>query len=321
MKTIDEIQHELRKLADELELIKEERSLDEDEIDWNQISVDACAKAIKPHPLDGVDEYFQKCYMTTLLTVAWLDEKSLAESLFLAHRIAFGMDYLEKHENLYYEYIAAKSLSYTQLDELLELFADKDEKLMLILECLLIAGTFEKGRKAAFEYIAKMSELLGLTKENIVFLSNLAAVVLTRDTSKYKCDIWNEWELFNCYLAELDLKNQIVFAEVVPDKEEEYSLAPSFKKCKSVTLDKNKGVVKFVCIYSKQGNIRASIREYQHTYTQIVSHPFILLASANEIFPRSPVGVSVDLLTPVSFAKEKYAKALNKFKKENKNED
>lgn len=147
MKTIDDIQHELRKLADELERIKEEYSSGEDEIDWEQISVEACVKAIKPHPLEGFDEYTQKCYMTTLLTVVWLDEKSLAESLFLAHRIAFGMGYLERHGDLRSEYVAAKSLSYKQLDELLALFADKDESLCLYWSVCLLRALLKRAEK------------------------------------------------------------------------------------------------------------------------------------------------------------------------------
>lgn len=324
MKTIEEIQRELRGLADELEHIKEARPSEKFGSDWERISADAFAKAIKPHPLEGFDKYWQKRYITILLTVVALDEQGSEKGLFLVYRIAFGMGYLEKYGSLMEEYKSAKTLSYKQLDDLSWIFSDKDEKLMLILECLLIAGTFEKSRNIAVKYIARLSELLGLTEENMVFLSNLAAVVLTQDTSNYNCEIWNEWELFNCYLAELKLKKEVVSAEVIPETLKDNGVNFTFKRCKNVSLDVEKSALKFVCIYTCPTN---GIRliwvpdDIQRTYTQIVSHPFILKVSAKEIFPQSPVGVNVDLLTPISFAEEKYAKALNKFNKENNNED
>lgn len=325
MKTIEEIQRELRGLADELEHIKEARPSEKFGSDWERISADAFTKAIKPHPLEGFDKYWQKRYITILLTVVALDEQGSEKGLFLVYRIAFGMGYLEKYGSLMEEYKSAKTLSYKLLDDLLGIFSDKDEKLMLILECLLIAGTFEKSRNIAVKYIARLSELLGLTEENMVFLSNLAAVVLTQDTSNYNCEIWNEWELFNCYLSALKIKSQVIYATDIPksvqDDEINFSLWGSrrytFTKCKKVTLDGEKSVLKLVCTYSAEHGVAT----VQRTFTQNVPEPFILFATASEVFPKSPVGVNVDLLTPISFAKEKYTKALNKFNKENNNED
>lgn len=314
MKTIDEIQCELRDLIHELELIKEERSSGEFEIDWERISVDACTKAIKPHPLEGFDEYSQKCYITILLTVAWLDEQSLAESLFLAHRIAFGIGYLEKHGDLRDEFIAAKTLSYKQLDELSALFADKDEKLMLILECLLIAGTFEKGKNDAVEYIAKLSELLGLTKENMVFLSNLAAVVLTQDTDNYKCEIQNKWCFFDYYLSDTnyDWNTIIVNANDIPQMTEELDLilVGHFRKCDRIVLKDNQ--LRFDCTYGI-GFFGVVTDNRSASFVQNVQSNFILLAEANAVKPNYPIGVIVDPLISVSLASKQYDKAVCEF--------
>lgn len=316
MKTIDEIQCELRDLIHELELIKEERSSGEFEIDWERISVDACAKAIKPHPLEEFDEYSQKCYMTILLTVAWLDEQRLAESLFLVHRIAFGMGYLEKHGDLRDEYIAAKTLSYKQLDELSALFADKDEKLMLILECLLIAGTFEKGRNDAVEYIAKLSELLGLTKENMVFLSNLAAVVLTQDTDNYKCNIRNEWSLFDCYLKNFDYKIDIIRASSIEiqntDKYGHLGGMMSIRfECLDVVIHNNK--LKFKCAYTEVHAIGYISEPEVKNFIQDIPDNFLLLADAKDVYPNSPVGVVASPLTPISYARKIFDKTHKEF--------
>lgn len=203
MKTIDEIQRELRDLIRELDQIKEERSANSLEIDWEHLSVDSAANPICPHPLEAFDEYSQKCYLSLLLNTARLDAEKLPESLYLIHRIAFGMKYLNSHENLQEEFVSAQTLSYIQLDEIVQLFKNTDEKLMLVLECMLLAGIFGNGKKAAVEYTVKLSELLGLTKENLVFLSNLAAVVLTQNLDNYKCDRRNEWEMFYAYIKNM----------------------------------------------------------------------------------------------------------------------
>lgn len=206
MKTIDEIQRELRGLIRELDQIKEERVAKSSEIDWAHLSVDSAANPICPHPLEAFDEYSQKSYLALLLNTARLDEEKLPESLFLIHRIAFGMKYLEPHEDLREEFTAAHTLSYKQLDDIVQLFKDTDEKLMLVFECMLLAGMFDKGKEDAVEYVVKLSELLGLTKNNLVFLSNLAAVVLTQNLDNYKCDCRNEWEMFYSYIKNMASK-------------------------------------------------------------------------------------------------------------------
>ncbi len=209
MKTIEEIQSELRTLAHELEELKESRSAGEREIDFERLSIDGSHKPITPHPLENYDEYARKCYLTMLLTVARFDEDKLPVSLLFAHRLAFGMRYLIKGENLQEEYIAAQTLSYKQLDDLVEVFKGTDERLMLILECMLTAGMFDKGKKDAIDYIVQLSQLLELSKDDMVFLSNMAAVILTQDLNAYKCDVRNSYEIFNCYL------NDVVFEMII----------------------------------------------------------------------------------------------------------
>ncbi len=215
MKTIEEIQSELRTLAHELEELKESRSAGEREIDFERLSIDGSHKPITPHPLENYDEYAQKCYLTMLLTVARFDDDKLPVSLLFAHRLAFGMRYLIKGENLQEEYIAAQTLSYKQLDDLVEVFKGTDERLMLILECMLTAGMFGKGKKDAIDYIVQLSQLLELSRDDMVFLSNMAAVILTQDLNAYKCDVQNKYEFFDCYLKLFEFEVNVVIEAAI----------------------------------------------------------------------------------------------------------
>lgn len=322
MKTIEEIQSKLRTLAHELEELKESRSAGEREIDFERLSIDGSHKPITPHPLENYDEYAQKCYLTMLLTVARFDDDKLPVSLLFAHRLAFGMKYLIKGENLQEEYIAAQTLSYKQLDDLVEVFKGTDERLMLILECMLTAGMFGKGKKDAIDYIVQLSQLLELSRDDMVFLSNMAAVILTQDLNAYKCDIRNKYDVFNCYLNSFDLRVGIVMevAMALYDKERKIKedenplgsylsvLNDIFTKlqCTEVYLDNNLNF-KYVNAYSTSG--------IEKILSQIVNKNFVLLVKAEEVQPNCPVGVEAHPLTPFSLIEKKYNDAWERFRK------
>lgn len=205
MKTIDEIQHELRELARELGKIQEAQSAAEIQarsraqisddvqpsggikpsgeirIDFEQLASDASDIAIAPHPFEKYDIYTKKCYITFLLSLGKFDPEKLPYTLLLAHRIAFGMNYLDKGYDLRDEYAASGDLSNKQLDELKELLKDNDGRFMLVLDCLLTVGGFDKGRNNALGYIVQVSEKLGIDKDQLVFLSDLAVAILTQE--------------------------------------------------------------------------------------------------------------------------------------------
>lgn len=224
MRTIEEMQSELRAMALELEQLKQTKESDNLTADFRQISANASRYPIKPHPLEGFDEHAKKCYVTLLLTVARFESDTLSDNLLLAHRIAFGMEYLHKGEELQEEFNTAQTLTFAQLDEITALFKDNDERLMLILECLLTAGVFASGRQEAMEYIAQLAVLLNVGKEELVFLSNMAAVILTGDPAQYKCKIYNEYgKMFDCYLSSIIPAMEIIYAKRLPILSSKYS--------------------------------------------------------------------------------------------------
>lgn len=207
MKTIEQLQSELRAFAadmnSELEQLKEQRADSTLTADFPKLSASASRYPIERHPLESHDEHTQKCYIT-LLTVARFEPEMLSESLLFAHRVAFGMYYLSGGEDLKDEFLSSQTITFEQLDEVTNLFRKSELRLMLIEECLLMAGAFDKGRKAAFEYIAQLAVMLNVDKEQLTMLSNMAAVILTEDLSQYKCEIANQHDIFACYLNKFE---------------------------------------------------------------------------------------------------------------------
>ena len=204
MKTIEQLQSELRAFAadmnSELEQLKEQRADSTLTADFPKLSASASRYPIERHPLESQDEHTQKCYITLLLTVARFEPEMLSESLLFAHRVAFGMYYLAGGEDLKDEFLSSQTLTFEQLDEVTNLFRKSELRLMLLEECLLMAGAFDKGRKAAFEYIAQLAVMLNVDKEELTMLSNMAAVILTQDISQYRCQIRNTYSIFDCYI-------------------------------------------------------------------------------------------------------------------------
>lgn len=299
MKTIDEIQSELRALALELEQLKQSNDAAENlTADFKKLSANGYRYPITPHPLESFDEHASKCYLTVLLTVAQFEPEMLSESLLLAHRIAFGMNYLGEGDDLQEEFAAAQTLTFSQLDEITSLFRETDERLMLILECLLTAGAFDKGRQEAFKYIAELAVLLNVDKEQLVFLSNMAAVILTKNLDYYRCNIRNKYNFFNCYLHDVNFNRNIIKASI-PERIESdtqagvmtglFSVFNSgpFYKCEEATVTDNKIIYK--CQYTNRAGLQFPV-----DIEQEVDGVFYLLEP--EIKPGTPVGIQTHYL-------------------------
>lgn len=103
------------------------------------------------------------------------------------------------------------------------MFRENDLRLMLIEEMLITAGAFNKGRNVAFEYISRMCQLLNVNKDEISFMSNMAAVILTKDASNYKCNYLNTYPMFDVYLMDIEFSMEIYNKRIpstLDDKEE-----------------------------------------------------------------------------------------------------
>lgn len=297
--SIKDIQSELQQLREDLDDLRSEKNGGALNFDIDEVAVKAKHDPVSPHPLSAKDEYTRRRYLILLLSVAQFEQDKLRDSLLLAHRIAYGCGYLTDG-NLLDEYTSSHSLTFAQLDELVALFANDDLRLMLIEEMLIMAGQFDKGLKPAVDYISQVCQLLNITSEEITFLSQMAAVILTGDLSLYTCGR-NKYNLFDCYLPEI---NDIhVICAKIPKKPPEDETRRrvgiviaatmlkdynNFSQCESVSLNKN--VLTYKIKYGSAAELEI---------TQNVAKNFVLLAKAEEIKPDYPVGVVADPIVPI----------------------
>ncbi len=179
MKTITDLQTELRELALELERFKEKP--DGLAVDFAGLSDEAARSPIEEHPLANSDEHAQRCYIILLLTVARLDLETLSGSLLYAHKVAFGMGYLQKGKTLRDEFIASQTVDDRLFDEIRELFSESDIGLVLISDCLFMAAGFNRGKRTALEYVSQLASLMCVRREMLVALANLTVAFIQLD--------------------------------------------------------------------------------------------------------------------------------------------
>lgn len=204
--SIKNIQNELAILKDDLDDLRNEKNGGAFDFDIEEIVVKAKHDPIADHPLSKKDDYTQRRYLILLLTVAQFEQDKLFDNLLLAHRIAYGCGYL-KDGDLTDEYAASHTLSVTQVDELVSLFANDDLRLLLIEEMLLMAGKFDKGLKSAAEYISQICEIFTISGNELTFLCQISEVILAENIKLYTCNIRNKYSLFDCYLNKLKIRN------------------------------------------------------------------------------------------------------------------
>ncbi len=207
MKTIEELQAQLKQICAELDALKAAQFPETPETNFKEIAAKASRYPITGHPLANEDEHTKEMYMLMLMSVIVLDSEKYTESFMTFYRIAAGMGYNGNAEELL---LKAQTMKFETLDECTRLFGKDDKRLMLLLECMLIAAQFDNGKRKAMEYIAELASLMNVTKEQITFLSNLARVILTQDFNEYKKDVPNEYiGLFDCYLCNIENESEI----------------------------------------------------------------------------------------------------------------
>lgn len=143
-----------------------------------------------------------------IMSVAVIDDECYDDSILTLSRIAAGMEYEGSIEELF---LVAKTIDYKTVDECTELFINSDTKLILFLECILVSAKFNKNRSDAISYLGELPVLLRMTKDEVLFTSNLARVIITQDLEEYKCEVPNVYDgLFDCYLDGFEFKYEII---------------------------------------------------------------------------------------------------------------
>ena len=257
MKTIGEIQSELRKLCQELEALKQEQEAKVNEVDLKKISAVASRYPIENHPMLNEDEHHKDMYLQILFSVAVLEKQNNEDGIKTICRIAYGMGYTGDFESLL---IKAQTMNFDILDECTRLFGKSELKYILLLECMLVTAEFDGGKRRALEYISELAVLLNITKEDIIFLANLARVILTQDLSEYKIDTPNNYSVFDCYLKnfESEFDIQVIKVQYRIEEEQTRVITYTFVLVDNFYMDKN-GNCKFIYEQTYNGGRKREI--------------------------------------------------------------
>lgn len=203
MKTIEQIQSEVKKLYNELEVLRQAQ--EPQQIDLDKIIRLSMHNTIPDHPMQQSDTWQKECYLKLLFSVAVLEKQHYEETLKTAVRIACSIGINEDVERLLIE---ARKINAEVLDEFAKQFRDSSIKYLFLLECMLISAPF--GNKKALTYIAELATWLKIEKQEMVFLAHTARVIITQDLKEYKINTPNHYSALNCYLepfrAEFDIR-------------------------------------------------------------------------------------------------------------------
>lgn len=193
MKTIEQIQSEVKKLYNELEVLRQAQ--EPQQIDLDKIIRLSMHNTIPDHPMQQSDTWQKECYLKLLFSVAVLEKQHYEETLKTAVRIACSIGINEDVERLLIE---ARKINAEVLDEFAKQFRDSSIKYLFLLECMLISAPF--GNKKALTYIAELATWLKIEKQEMVFLAHTARVIITQDLKEYKINTPNHYSALNCYL-------------------------------------------------------------------------------------------------------------------------
>lgn len=214
MKTLSEIQNDIKSLSIQLNQLAiniQNVRLEvnkNDMLDMKKIKYISQKYPIEGHGLASYDDYIKKRYLTVLVLTARLQQSEIEKSLLLISRIAYGAGYQDDIADIMKD---SYTLSERSMEEIIDSFCSDRIKMLLILDMLLISA--EKKKNEVLQFIAEISYMLGISENEMKFLSNLAIIVLQNDINQYVdnsviCDPWGD--IFQCYLKGFTFKRNLI---------------------------------------------------------------------------------------------------------------
>lgn len=284
MKSIEELQADVKQLYAELEERKRmEQEATAKTVNFHEISSKAERYKLEGHPMSGRDEHEQAMYLLLLLSVVAMDDTVYETSFSLLYRIAHGMGFKGDVQELF---VQAAQINFERIDEITRLFIKDDVRLVMLMECMMLAQSFKKEYKKGMEYVAELCILMKLEKEQITMISNIARAILMQDAAEYRCDVKNTYEVFDRYLYLLE-KNEKLKIEVygMPNMEIPcYNLLSGARSKEPLFQQSNQdtdiavalanlmlhGITKCYITY-KEGNLGSYIYETKHGWTSLTN--------------------------------------------------
>lgn len=143
---------------------------------------------ILEHPISDVGEYVRKLYIDALCVIAQYANEGVAGGLAFVKRIHSESGL----KNEFSEHIKnAMNITSEKLEEFFAQCKENALEHIFVLDCLLIAGADGVPNSKQITFVVKIFVALGMTKEQISLISELAVSILERDNNKYRkvCEI------------------------------------------------------------------------------------------------------------------------------------
>lgn len=179
MKTLAELEEDVKQLYESIKEIREKEEIKEETIDLAKVYKRAKMSPLENHRINKEEEYIRKMYLRYLATIIVVTndaEQKYAQTLFLS-RIVFGGDTEIGNTKDYLDYAAASKINIE------ELFNCLSEELidLLIVDSLLLVGINGEVEKKVFEYVAETISMFNMKREKIIQLAKLAKAILEQD--------------------------------------------------------------------------------------------------------------------------------------------
>lgn len=137
---------------------------------------------ILEHPVSEVEEYVQKLYIDALCVVAQYANENADERLAFVERIHSGVGLNDEFP----EHIKnAMNITPEKFEEFFAQCRENALENIFVLDCLLIAGADGVPNSKQIGFAVEIAEALGMTKDNISLMCELAITILEQDNDKY----------------------------------------------------------------------------------------------------------------------------------------
>ena len=229
MKTISEVQQEIRGIQKELYLLNNRlKALDEELVNFKDVDQEnslyqkiyelAAGMLIIKHPLMKENQTVKNNYFAILIMVATLEDSINEDQLLFLQRIIMNDPY-NKWLNHYVgqlRKLKPENVIYNCDETVKKYLAEQ-----LLLDLIIIANLSRTKSKRTFELVAQIVAFLGINKERVSHIGVIAVTVLTQNINKYSCSFNNsqlnsQKRLALCELINEDAKRFQYYLKEIP---------------------------------------------------------------------------------------------------------
>ena len=230
MKTISELQLEIRGIQKELNLLNNRlKALDDEFIDFKDYDQNddslyqriyelAAGMPVISHPLMKEGQLVKNNYFAMLIMVATLEDSINEDQLLFLQRIIMSDPYNNglNHYVGQLRKMKTENVIYNCNETIKNSLAEQ-----LLLDLLIIANLSRTKSKKIFELIAQIVAFLGINKERVRHIGVIAVTVLTQNINKYSCSFNNsqlnsQKRLALCELINEDAKRFQYYLKEIP---------------------------------------------------------------------------------------------------------